>query len=564
MKKNAFLILSFFSFLFLKVTAQSVEEGVKYLYYEKNKSAQNVLEKAVEKKSKDAAAIYWLGQAYLADDEVEKAKALYQKALNEGVNDPYIWVGMGHVELLEGRSADSVKQRFGQAIAASKNKKGVENADILTAIGRANADGSSDVGDPEYAIALLKKAQQIDTKNPEISVLLGINYLKTGPENGGKAVEAFLDAATRNPQYAKAYARIGRVYQSQDNKTAMDEWYVKAINTDPIYGPVYYYYFDYYKDKDVNAAKEFLDKYLANSDKDCRTQFFAADYLFRAGKYQESIQKADSMSSSECSTYARLPILYAYNYQRLGDSVKAKDYIQKFFATVPPGKIEPADYNIAGIIYKNVSGYEDSAVAYISKAMELDTVKKNKLVYIDTIANIYKKLNKPQERLQWVKRSFALVDSPSNRDIYDLADAALQADSLDLADSMYVLYETKYPEQIYGWYGRVQVAQKRDTTGAAAVAPINELINNYYMKDTVKNAATIAYYHAILGSYYANYAQNFDSSIYEFEQAVRFDPNNAQYQQYLTILKDAKAKAEKAAQKSKSSATKPKSSSSQK
>ena len=56
----------------------------------------------------------------------------------------------------------------------------------------------------------------------------------------------------------------------------------KAIAADPAYGPVYLDYFNYYKDRDVNVAKEYLDKFMANSEKDCATDFFLADYLYRA------------------------------------------------------------------------------------------------------------------------------------------------------------------------------------------------------------------------------------------------------------------------------------------
>ena len=87
------------------------------------------LEKAVAAKPSDAFTIYWLGQAYLkaytvadSKDALAKAKDIYQKALNSGVNDPWIWVGMGHVELLEGNNA-SAKQRFEQAITATTQTK---------------------------------------------------------------------------------------------------------------------------------------------------------------------------------------------------------------------------------------------------------------------------------------------------------------------------------------------------------------------------------------------------------------------------------------------------------
>ena len=125
------------------------------------------------------------------NENVAGAKAIYQKALQDGVNAPIIWVGMGHVELLEGKK-DEAKQRFEAAITNSKTRKG-EDPNILNAIGRANADGASTVGDPAYAIEKLKRAAELDPKNPDILVNMGINYLKLGSDHGGDAYEAFTE-----------------------------------------------------------------------------------------------------------------------------------------------------------------------------------------------------------------------------------------------------------------------------------------------------------------------------------------------------------------------------------
>jgi hypothetical protein len=63
------------------------------------------------------------------------------------------------------------------------------------------------------------------------------------------------------------------------------------------------------------------------------------------------------------------------------------------------------------------------------------------------------------------------------------------------------------------------------------------------MKDSVKNAATVAYYHAVQAGYYANTAKDIDSAIAEFEKAVALAPDNTQYAAYLNQLKTAKEKA---------------------
>ncbi len=85
------------------LTAQNVDEGKKFLYYDRFNSAKNTFNKTLESNAKDANAIYWLGQTYLKMDEIDSARNNYQNALQKGINDPIVLVGMGHVELLDGK-----------------------------------------------------------------------------------------------------------------------------------------------------------------------------------------------------------------------------------------------------------------------------------------------------------------------------------------------------------------------------------------------------------------------------------------------------------------------------
>jgi len=221
MKKLTFLLITLLSAGQL-LMAQSVDEARKNLYYGRVTSAISALEKIVASNGKDVDAIYWLGQAHLANENAAAAKAVYQKALQEGLNSPLVWVGMAHVELLEGKKPEA-RQRFEAAITNSKNKN-KDNPAILNAIGRANADGPSNVGDPLYAIELLKKATALDAKNPDILVNLGINYLKLGNDRGGDAYEAFENALRVDPNYARANYCVGKIFLRQNNVTKFEEY----------------------------------------------------------------------------------------------------------------------------------------------------------------------------------------------------------------------------------------------------------------------------------------------------------------------------------------------------
>ncbi|MEP6467172.1 MAG: tetratricopeptide repeat protein [Parafilimonas sp.] len=533
------VILSFISSVSICaiVTAQDVNAGIKFLYYERVTSAKQVFQKLVAANPKDPQAVYWFGQAYIMDNKLDSAKNLYQNAVSSGVNDPLLWVGSGEVDILKGGDINAAKQKFEQAItsttATKGRNKGNPDPNILDAIGRAMAAGSSQQGDPNYGIDKLKQAAQLDPKNPDIYINLGLCYRKLGGEEGGQAFIAFQQATTIDPQNARAFYLIGRIYQSQRNKESMDEWYGKAIAADPAFAPVYAQYFNYYAERDVTAAKEYLDKYVANADKDCKTSFLLGDYLLRAGKYQESLEQAKQMEMSDCKNYPPINLLYAYDYDRLGDSLQARSYIQKYFAGADTSDIQPSDYAFAGTIFAKFPETGDSAIKYLQIAITKDTVKEEQKEFMATASKIAAQSGNYRMILDLMHSSEALNGGKlSELEYFNLSNNvvdAVIADSLGtydstrylLGDSVIQAYINAYPEkpQGYSFLSRYAKAADRDSTKGLAVAPI-EQYNAFLAKDTAADSKKTIFvndYYLLL--YYAQYATDLPKE-QEYQKAI--------------------------------------------
>ena len=542
------IIISAMSLLIMAQSgfSQSVEEGVKSLYYKRNKAAKATFQKVLAAKPNDVTATYWLGQVLIAEDEVAAAKLVYQQALQSVGSEALLLVGMGQIDLLEGGDINAAKQKFEQAITATKNKKGVENVEILTAIARANAGGSSKVGDPAYGVEKAKRAAEIDAKNAESKFWEGVNYLKMGGERGGDAVQAFTDAIARNPNKADAYYRIGRIYQSQNNKEAFDKWYADALRVDASYPDVYLAYFQYFEDKDINRAKEYLDKFIANSEQDCITDYFAANYLFRAGKYQESLDKAKVMAEGDCKNAPRVNILYAYNYDRLGDSLKAKDAIDAFFVKEVAAKIQPDDYIIASKIYNKFPSQSDKALEFLNKAAEVDTVVKNKIGYYNDAAALLVKAGKQNQAFSYVLRGVQLKGTQtSEADYYKLAKMASDAvatapDFYPTADSIAKAYIAAYPDKPQGYTFRVIAAKKADidSTKGLFIEPITQQ-NEYYAKDIEKNRKSIFGNHYFMLVYYNDKAKDTQKAIEMTDKMIELYPNAGEENTFATSTKAA-------------------------
>lgn len=496
MKKSLALMFTAV-FAVVCLTAQ-IADGIKLLNYEKNKSAKELLQKNYNANPKDPQAIYWLGQAFLAGngievtkEEVAAAKALYQKGLQEIGSDAWLLVGMGHVEIREGGDLNAAKQKFEQAITATTETKGKNkgkpNPGILLAIGRANADGDSKMGDPIYGIDKLKQAGAIDLLNPDIYINMGICYQKMGGENGGEAVKAYQEAISRDPKNALAIYRIGKIYQSQNNKELFEQFYDNAKNADPAFPPVYYSLYQYYAEKDVTKAKEYLDQYVNYADKDPRTEIFLADYLFRAGRYDESLAKAKELEAAHgLKALPKLGVVFALNYYRKGDSLSAKKYIDEFLATAPEKEIQPANYKLGIEIATKFPGSEALASSYVEKALAADTLKANQIAMINSAADLFGKAKAYSEQLKWMKRQMEFKTTMGESDHYGLTAAAFNskdyAQTIDFAKA----YMAAFPQkpQPYSFYKRGAMAISKDTS--VIVGYLNYLDSIYKVVDLEK------------------------------------------------------------------------------
>jgi Flp pilus assembly protein TadD len=534
------------------ITAQTLAEGIKFLNYNKNKSATDVFKKLYDANSKDPQTIYWYGQSMLANEDVKGAKNLYQKALQEGVNDAWILVGMGHVEIEEGGDMNAVKQKFEQAITQSTETKGKNknkpNPAILNAIGRANADGGSKQGDPTYAIDKLKQAAALDISNPDIMINMGVNYLKLGGDQGGEAVKAYQDAITRDPKNALAMFKTGMIYKSQDNKQLFEQFFTDANAADPAFPLSYAALYDYYSNKDVNKARENIEKYIQYADKDCKTDFLYADYLFRAGKYQESLEKTKAMESGECKAFYQIPLLYTYNYDRLGDSIQAKVNIEKYFATTPKEKLTASNYDIAVKIFSKFPGSETVAVEYLQKAIDNDTSVANKVAFANQAAEIMGKAKNYSEQIKWLQAAVKFKGgSMSEFDFFKLTNTAFTAKEYGLTMELAKKYIEAFPTKPQPYSFNVRAAKAIDTaaTLGTAVEPIL-LQNEYLSKDAdnlEKNKKTVFTNYYYLLKYYVDVQKENQKGLEIAEKMLLLYPNaGGEENTFATQTKDALTK----------------------
>src|SRR5690348_6933245 len=510
------------------VFAQNIDDGKKFLDYERFTSAQNVFSKLVAANPNDAEATCWLGQTYIQDDshpDTAAAKALYQKALQATPNVPLLMAGMGEIQLMQGDKTGA-RNTFETAIGLAKKK---DVAEVLTAVGRANVNTKD--GDPVYAIEKLNLAADKDKKDASIQILLGDAYRRM--IDGANATKAYTAALAINPKAARADFMIGRIFETQGigQEPLYMRYYNDAIAADPNFAPVYYWLYSYYYERDVNKAREYLNKYIAVADPDSKNCYAQASLLYVSQLYKEAITQADQcISQAGEKAYPNLYGLKAYSYNKMGDSVNAKKYFEEFFEKINPDKIGPKDYESYGELLLKFPGNDSLAEVYIDKAVQMDTLKEEKIKHLKSTAETYASMKNYAQAGKWYTKILKLDSNYGKVELYYAGYDNYLGSNYKLGDSIFKLYQNKYPEDILGWYLGARCEEGIDTTGAQGLA------KDAYSKviaigDTTKDTERVKPYVLVGLRYMLAYAYNIQKDVCSAkawnDKILGWDPTDA-------------------------------------
>ncbi len=452
MKKLKFTLILLSSLMAVSlVNAQSIDDGKKFLYYDKYISAKNVFQGLLNANPANEEAAYWLGQTLIAPDEdkdIAGARAVYTKALAANPNSALLNAGMGHVELLEGKTQEA-RNHFETAISLSKGK----SIDVLDAVGFANGDFDSKEGDAAYAVEKLQQATAIKGfKDARIMTDLGDAYRKAG--DGGSAQRSYEAALGIDSRYARAKYRIGRIYQSQ-GETQRDiflRYFDEAISLDPNYTKVYWRLYQYYYETDVTKSAQYLDKYLAAKGTDePNSCFLHAQMKYAQGLFAETITAANVCIASP-NPYPNLYGLLALASVKLNDSVGAKNAYEQYFQKQKPEKIGSGDKLTYGTTLLKFPGSEAAAAALLQDAVNQDSTEAGKVALLKQVATTFEKRGQYADAGAWYRKIIDVKKAPTKTDIYNAGYSYFRIGKFAQASEIFDIYTQKFPDDIFGYY----------------------------------------------------------------------------------------------------------------
>jgi tetratricopeptide (TPR) repeat protein len=511
------------------VTAQTLEQGKQFLYYERFASAQSTFEKVLNANPNNIEAVYWLGQTMIHRRDTRDtagAKALYSKMLAANGNAPLLLVGMGHVELLYGNKTDS-KNRFETAISLTKEK----DIPVLNAVAYANVDAKA--GDLNYAIQKLNTATQIKRFNdPQTYVILGDAYRRQF--DGGNAVINYQKALDLNPKLAEAEMKIGIIYLTQNNKEFFLPAFESATTMDPAYAPAYEQLFLYWYLRDVNKASMYLDKYAANSDQGPDLEYMKAGMLYVSGKVPEARTRAQQLIGQYGpNVNPRMYRLVAYASDSLGDYTAAREAMANFMAKADTSMYLATDFEEYGKIYGKLtdSVTRNLAFQYYAQAIVMDTIDADKQKFANEGLELAKATKNKQAAAIISGALYRSVKNPTNSDLFKFGMANYSAGNYKTADSIFCgIYVSKYPTEVYGYLWCAKSRQAEDDSlmsQGLAVEPYEKLATFIRASpDSAKYKSQLIGAYFYLASYYNDVKKDKAKAIEYMQKVLEVDPTN--------------------------------------
>ena len=503
-------------------SAQTIQDGKKLLLQQRYQSAKSTMEKVVAAGPTNPESIYWMAQVLFEMKDISGAKEVLRKGM-EGANgsNPLLLVAMGQAELAE-KKVNDARQRFETAVSLTKGK----DIAVLVAIGKANLE---EAGDPAYGIEKIKAATLIKNfKDAMAHVYMGDLYRKM--MDGGGAVSSYENALLVDPKLAIAKYKIGKVYLTQGNeqKDIFLGKFNDAITDDPSFSPAIYDLYVYYFMRDVNKASQYFNQYKLNADAGPALDYEEASLQFAAGDFNNAIRKSDALLQTQgANADSRLYRLKGYSFDKLGDSVNAFSFLETFFQKAKPEQVNPDNYIVAALNAAKLKLSPDKIDYYFGMSIESDTLVANKLDYAKKASDFYKRAGNTVKSAQWLTKILSINPKISKVDLYNAGFENFKATQYQLADSIFSVYKTQFPNEVYGHYWSFRSRSVIDSTMELGLAvPDCEKFISIAELDKSKNKSTLITAYGYMAGYNANVKKDLAIAKSFLEKIIEIDPTN--------------------------------------
>jgi len=373
--------------------------------------------------------------------------------------NPFNYVGLGHVAILQKDSAEAVKQ-FEEALDMTDEK----DVYVFTAI--ADAYLNSDRKNFNRVIQWMNKAKSIkdQKKNPLIYYKLAEIYVKAN--NGSLASENYRIAINYDDKFIPSYLGLAEVYLKIKIYPDAEANLNSAYAIDSTYAPTHKKFAEFYSTvKNYAKAAASFKTYIDLSERTIPKLERYATLLYLAKGYKESVDVIKEIETQKQSD-AQLTHILAFSYYALDDYTNGIPAFDRYFKLAPEKELISTDYQYYGKL-QVLAGNDSLAAINYQKAMSMDT----SLVDLHgDVATIYFKAKKYQDAANEYALKEKLVGKLTIREHFDYGRAYMILKQYANADSVFKKFTEAKPDLPVGYLWRARANTNIDTTSELGYA----------------------------------------------------------------------------------------------
>ena len=516
--------------------AQTLQEGLKALDFDKYESAQGIFTQLTLKEPANGENWYYLGQSYLNLFKEDSAEWAYNEGVKLAPKTAANYVGLGEL-LIANKKVEEAKTQFNKALSFSRGRDGmIKDATTLRLVASALVSTENKVVDE--ALNHIKNALEIAPQDYDVLIAAGDVYLEMN--KGGDAATQYERAEVVDPKNPKAFTRVAaiwlRVRNSEQTLTDLN----KALAIDPNYAPALKLMSElYYKSKKYQLAKDYYAKYLNNSEPSLANQKRFAKILFNSKEFEDALPKIlDVIKLEDSDVYMHR--MAGYSYFEVGELKKDTSMyrpgvaeLELFLSKIATDKMLASDFEYLGKLYSRIPSKDSLAVINMSKAIDMAP---DKIELLKEAGMVYNKIKRFDKSIVCFETYISKTNKIIPADYYLLGMASYFGKSLPKADSAFAkLIEVKpdYADGYY-WRGNVQASldsEAKDTLGLSSYITYVSMVEA--TPEKYKKNLIVSYDY--LAKYYIKQEKDSIAKVY-LEKIIALDPNNKQAKEYLKSL----------------------------
>ena len=467
MNKNKFLISSILLFFnALIMNSQSLQDGIKQLENENYSAALNTFTQLNVSNPKNPIFAYYIGEVHYALENFDAAKTAYQIGLNASSKCDECRIGLGKLELSNGRIAEA-KKLFESALKGNS-----KNHQIIALVGDAYLYNKKPL--PDEALEYLTRARDLDPKVARYWIHLGDAQL--AKSDLGSAMTSYETAVEKDKSDPETYVKMARIWSASKKYDLGIEKLEAAIVLNPEYAIAYKeLYEQYIKNKNYNKVLPILEKYVALSGDDVGAKVRLVKFLcFQAKDYERAILEGNKIIATNPEQYSVYRWL-AWSYSETDKAEESFKASEKLFAAVEEDtsrKTFPSDYEYFAKASAKLKKMQIAEKNYL-KVLELDSSRSNEIYGL--LAKAYYDQKMYDKSAEWYAKKES-IQALNNTDQYYLGLALFNQGYYSKADSSFAKVLTVTPNYANGWLMRAKCNIELDSN------QINSLAKPFYEK----------------------------------------------------------------------------------